>query len=55
MPRVAKKLSAIELTWLGPGSHAVGGVAGLLLQVSEGRSLGSVDDGKTAVLEDVPR
>lgn len=36
MPRVAKKLSAIELTRLGPGLHAVGGVAGLLLQVSAG-------------------
>lgn len=36
MPRVAKKLSAIELTRLGPGLHAVGGVAGLMLQVSEG-------------------
>ena len=36
MPRRAKELSAIELRRLTAGVHAVGGVAGLYLQVSEG-------------------
>ena len=34
MPKVAKELSALEVKNLPPGSHAVGGVAGLLLEVS---------------------
>ncbi|MBM2293453.1 integrase arm-type DNA-binding domain-containing protein [Sulfitobacter pseudonitzschiae] len=34
MPRRAKELSAIEVRRLGPGVHNVGGVAGLLMQVS---------------------
>ena len=33
MPRIAKELSAVSLRRLSPGVHAVGGVAGLLLQV----------------------
>lgn len=36
MPKRAKELSAIELKRLSPGVHAVGGVAGLCLQVSDG-------------------
>lgn len=36
MPRRARELSPIELKRLAPGVHAVGGVAGLCLQVSEG-------------------
>ncbi len=35
MPRRAKELSAIEVRRLGRGVHNVGGVAGLLLQVSD--------------------
>jgi integrase len=36
MPKIAKELSAIEVRRLNhPGFHAVGGVAGLLLQVTE--------------------
>ena len=40
MPRRAREVSAIELRRLRPGVHAVGGVAGLYLQVAEsgGRS-----------------
>lgn len=34
MPKVAKELSALEVKNLPPGSHAVGGVAGLLLEVT---------------------
>lgn len=34
MPKVAKELSALEVKNLPPGSHAVGGVAGLTLEVS---------------------
>lgn len=34
MPKVAKELSALEVKNLPPGSHAVGGVAGLILEVS---------------------
>ena len=34
MPKVAKELSALEVKNLHPGSHAVGGVAGLTLEVS---------------------
>ncbi|MDR3369579.1 phage integrase central domain-containing protein [Rhodoferax sp.] len=34
MPKVAKELSAVELKYLPPGAHAVGGVAGLILQVT---------------------
>ena len=34
MPRRAKELSAIEVRRLGRGVHSVGGVAGLLMQVS---------------------
>lgn len=36
MPKRAKELTAIETKRLGAGVHAVGGVAGLYLQVSEG-------------------
>lgn len=36
MPRRAREMTAIELKRLGRGVHAVGGVAGLHLQVSEG-------------------
>jgi integrase len=36
MPKRAKELSPIELKRLSPGVHAVGGVAGLCLQVSDG-------------------
>lgn len=36
MPRRARELSPIELKRLAPGVHAVGGVAGLYLQVAEG-------------------
>lgn len=36
MPRRAKELSAIEVRRLGRGVHNVGGVAGLLMQVSDG-------------------
>lgn len=36
MPKRARELTAIEVRRLGPGVHAVGGVAGLYLQVSEG-------------------
>lgn len=36
MPKRAKELSPIELKRLAPGVHAVGGVAGLCLQVAEG-------------------
>jgi len=35
MPKRAKELSAIEVRRLGPGVHNVGGVAGLLMQVSD--------------------
>ncbi len=35
MPRRAKELSAIEVRRLGCGVHNVGGVAGLLIQVSD--------------------
>jgi integrase len=35
MPKKAKELSATAVRNLGPGLHAVGGVAGLLLQVAE--------------------
>lgn len=35
MPRVAKKLTPVELKHLPPGTHAVGGVAGLMLNVKE--------------------
>ena len=34
MPRPAKELSAVEVRRLGRGVHNVGGVAGLLMQVS---------------------
>ncbi|MDM7948295.1 site-specific integrase [Hydrogenophaga sp.] len=34
MPKVAKELSALEVKHLPPGAHAVGGVAGLILDVS---------------------
>lgn len=34
MPKVAKELSALEVKNLPPGGHAVGGVAGLLLEVT---------------------
>ena len=34
MPKVAKELSALEVKNLPPGSHAVGGVAGLILEVT---------------------
>ena len=34
MPKVAKELSALEVKNLPPGAHAVGGVAGLILEVS---------------------
>lgn len=34
MPKVAKELSALQVKNLSPGSHAVGGVAGLILEVS---------------------
>lgn len=34
MPKVAKELSALEVKNLPPGSHAVGGVAGLTLEVT---------------------
>jgi integrase len=34
MPKIAKALSAIEVSRLGVGTHSVGGVAGLLLNVS---------------------
>jgi hypothetical protein len=37
MPKRAREMSAIELKRLGHGVHAVGGVAGLHLQVSEGK------------------
>lgn len=44
MPKVAKELSAVEVKRLtAPGFHAVGGVPGLLLQVTEG-------DGRSWVL-----
>lgn len=36
MPRRARELSPIELKRLAPGVHAVGGVAGLCLQVADG-------------------
>ncbi len=36
MPKRARELSPIELKRLAPGVHAVGGVAGLCLQVAEG-------------------
>lgn len=36
MPKVAKELSALETKRLGSGVHPVGGVAGLVLQVSSG-------------------
>ena len=36
MPKIAKELSAIEVKRLAsPGWHAVGGVAGLLLQIRQ--------------------
>ncbi len=35
MPKRAKELSAIEVRRLGPGVHTVGGVAGLLMQVTD--------------------
>lgn len=36
MPKVAKELGALAVSKLGPGVHAVGGVAGLHLQVTQG-------------------
>lgn len=36
MPKIAKELSAVEVRRLGAGMHAVGGVAGLHLQVTDG-------------------
>ncbi len=36
MPKRARELSPIEMKRLSPGVHAVGGVAGLCLQVAEG-------------------
>ena len=36
MPKVAKELGARAVSLLGPGVHAVGGVAGLHLQVTQG-------------------
>ena len=42
MPKIAKELSAIEVKRLSrPGWHAVGGVAGLLLQIREPAKSGS--------------
>jgi integrase len=42
MPKIAKELSALEVKRLShPGWHAVGGVAGLLLQVREPAKVGS--------------
>lgn len=38
MPKIAAELSAIQLKKLGPGVHAVGGVPGLLLNVSPTRA-----------------
>lgn len=35
IPKRVKELSALEVKRLGPGSHAVGGAAGLLLQVAD--------------------
>lgn len=35
MPKRAKELSAVEVKRLGPGVHNVGGVAGLLMQVTD--------------------
>lgn len=36
MPKIAKELGALAVSKLGPGVHAVGGVAGLHLQVTQG-------------------
>lgn len=36
MPRIAKELGALAVSRLGPGVHAVGGIAGLHLQVTQG-------------------
>ena len=42
MPKIAKELSAVEVKRLSrPGWHAVGGVAGLLLQIREPSREGS--------------
>ncbi len=42
MPRIAKELSALEVKRLSrPGWHAVGGVAGLLLQIREPQKVGT--------------
>ncbi len=42
MPRIAKELSALEVKRLSrPGWHAVGGVAGLLLQIREPQKVGA--------------
>jgi len=35
MPKIAKELSAVEVRRLAPGMHAVGGVAGLHMQVTD--------------------
>jgi hypothetical protein len=44
MPKIAKELSALEVKRLTkPGWHAVGGVAGLLLQVKKPARLNAVD------------
>lgn len=44
MPKRAKELSAVEVKRLGPGTHMIGGVAGLMLQVSDS------GDGKSWIL-----